>query len=97
MAGVIVMQKLDFHLRHIDTRRTFATAAFATDTELHRLVHLSGGESLGSQLALQSEAQGVGSSAGEVFFLSGCPIRRAHHFGIPFTARAIVVAHLYST
>ena len=97
VAGMIVMQKLDFHFCHIHPRGTFAATPLATDAQLQGVEHLAGSEGFFSQLTRQGKTQAVGAASGEMLFLPGHPIRRAHHIGVPFTARAIVVAHLDST
>ncbi len=50
VAGVIVMQELDFHLRHVHAGGALAPAALARHAQVERLEHFVGREGLGPQL-----------------------------------------------
>ena len=94
MAPAVVVQKLDFHFRHVDAGRAFALATLATHAQIHRLAHRVRGESVCAQLAGQGEPQRIGAAAGEIALVAGGAIRRAHGAGVELAAMSVVVAHL---
>ncbi len=94
-AGVIVVQELDLHPRHVDARRAFSLAGLATDAEIHGLLHVSRCEGLGSELARDGEAQRVRPAAGRMRLVLRCAVGRAHRAAGKLPAGAVVVAHLH--
>src|SRR5213596_841483 len=94
VAGVIVTQELDLHLRHVHAGRAFAPAALAVNAQVQRLEHLVRREGIGAELAGEREAQRVGAPAGEVPLVAGRAERRAHRTGVELAAVTVVVAHL---
>ena len=97
MALVILVQKLDLHLRHVDTGRAFSLATLAADTEFHGFLHSLRSQRLLSQLPGQRQPQRIGPPTGYVTLIAGHPVGRAHRPSLELAARAIVVAHLDGT
>ena len=92
--GLVLVQELDLHPRHVHPGRAFAPAALAADAELHGAGHVVGGERIGPKLAGEREPQRVGAPARQVPLPPGRPEGGAHHAGVGLAAGAVVVAHL---
>src|SRR5271166_1817568 len=97
MPLAIVGEKFDLHLRHVDTGRAFAPAAFAADAKIHGLEHLVRIDRIRSKLPGQSKSQRVCATAGQMLLVPGDTKRWTHDTGIALAASAVVVAHLDCT
>src|SRR5712671_5947973 len=82
----VMVQKLDFHSRHVDAGGAFALAAFARYAQRHRLTHVFGNERVGLELTGQRQPQCVGAAAGQMLFVAGGSVRGAHYPRIRFAA-----------
>src|ERR1700679_2246450 len=94
MPRLVVGGEFNFHSCHVTPRRTFAPAAFAADTKIHRPVGFLAREGILSELPGQSQAQRGGASAGEMLLIAHRAKARAHGAGIELPTMAVVVAHL---
>ena len=85
----------ELHLRHVDAGRAVAFAALAADAQIERLADRIAGEILAAaELARQRQPDRIGASAGQVLFVTGDAVARAHGAGVELAAVAVVVAHL---
>ena len=94
VALLVMMKKFDLHLRHIDTRRTFALAAFAADTKIQRILDSVGRKRLMSKLPADRQAQRIRPTTRHMLLVAGRAVARAHGARVEFPAGTVVVAHL---
>ncbi len=71
MVPAPVMEKLDFHFRHVDAGRAFTLATLARHAKFQRLAHRSRRQPVVAQLPGQRQPQRVGTAACQVLFVAG--------------------------
>ncbi len=69
MTAVVLMQELHFHPGHVDAGRALTATSLTGDTQLHRVVHVTGGQSTRTKLTRQREPQRVRTAARQVLLI----------------------------
>ena len=90
---IVVVQELDLHAGHVDSRRALLAARLTPHAQRERVVHVGGREGVGSELSRERQPKCVGPSPGGVALVARGTEGGAHDARVGLTAGPVVVAH----
>src|SRR5437763_8139823 len=88
-----MVKRFDFHLCHVDARRTFAPAALAAHAQIERVANRGRSERVRTEVAGPRKSQRIRPASCQMLLVPRRAKARAHRSGVELAAMPVVVAH----